>query len=56
MAGITREAGGAVRPVGADGVDVGGGDQLEHLGPRRPHEAALAAGRLVAGRPLRIAR
>src|SRR5699024_6205147 len=49
-----REAGGAVRAVLLDRVHVGGGDQLDRLVPGGAHQAALAAGPLVAHGLLRI--
>ena len=48
------EAGAAVRPPGADGVDVGGGDDLHGVVPAHAHHAAPAAGRLVGPRDLRV--
>ena len=50
-----REAGAAVRAVGLDGVHVRGGGDFDRLLPGDPHQAALAAGLLVAAAPLGVA-
>ena len=47
-------AGNAIRPVAADGVHVGGGDDLGDLVPRRTDEAAFPPLGLVAPGPHRI--
>ena len=49
-----REAGDPVRAVLLDRVHVGGRDHLGGLGPGHPHQAALAAGPLVAAAALGI--
>ncbi len=52
--GDRREAGAAVRAIYLDGVDVGGGGNLDRFLPGHPHQSALAAGLLVAAAPFRV--
>ncbi len=49
-----READDPVRSVFLYGVDVGSGDQLEHLVPMRPAEAAFTTGTLITRAFLRV--
>ena len=48
------EAGAAVRAPGADGVDVGGGDDLHRLVPAHAHHAASPAGGFVGSGGRRV--
>ena len=53
--GDDGEAEAAVRAPGADGVDVGGGDDLHGVVPAHAHHAAAPAGRLVGPRGVGVA-
>ncbi len=54
--GNGREPGAAVRAVGLDRVHVGGCCDLDRFLPGNTHQAALAAGLLVAAAPFRVPR
>ncbi len=52
--GDHRKGDRAIRAIGRDSVDMGGGNHLEHLGPAGAHEAAASTSRLVGAGALGI--